>query len=99
RRAAVLIAALSIATAGILTRATVGPINAAARTDVRILVGAPSSFDPAAQSDATPPAITPQLSETLAAYDAALQLQPALAQGWDVADDGRSVVFHLRPNL
>jgi ABC-type oligopeptide transport system substrate-binding subunit len=99
RRAGVILAALSLAAAGILVRAGSGPMHAAARNDVRILVGAPSSFDPAAQSDAATAAITAQLYETLTAYDATLQLQPALAQSWNVAEDGRSVVFHLRPNL
>jgi oligopeptide transport system substrate-binding protein len=76
-----------------------GTASAAGRTDVRILVQAPSGFDPAAQSDAATAAVTAQLYETLTAYDAALQLQPALARSWDVAADGRRVVFHLRPGL
>ena len=75
------------------------PIRAAARDDVRILVGEPATFDPAAQSDATTAAITAQLHETLTTYDAALQLQPALAQSWDVAPDGQRVTFHLREGL
>ena len=75
------------------------PARAATRDDVRILVGEPSSFDPAAQADATTAAITAQLHETLTTYDAALQLQPALAASWDVAPDGQRVTFHLRDGL
>lgn len=67
--------------------------------EVRILVGAPSTFDPAAAGDVSTAAVTAQLYETLTVYDASRVLQPALAASWDVAADGRSVVFHLRPNL
>jgi oligopeptide transport system substrate-binding protein len=75
------------------------PSRAAARQEVRILVGQPATFDPAAQADATTAAITAQLHETLTVYDAALQLQPALAGSWEVATDGRKVTFHLRDGL
>jgi oligopeptide transport system substrate-binding protein len=75
------------------------PTSAAARDEVRILAGAPATFDPAAQADATTAAITAQIHETLTVYDAALQLQPALARSWDVATDGQQVTFHLRDGL
>ena len=75
------------------------PTRAAVPDEVRILVEAPGTFDPAAQSNAATAAITAQLHETLTAYDATLTLQPALAASWEVLDDGRRVVFHLRPDL
>lgn len=75
------------------------PTLAADPSEVRILVGEPSTFDPAAQGSVTDAAVSAQLHETLTAYDGALQLQPALAASWDVAADGRSVVFHLREGL
>ena len=78
---------------------TVFPARAADPGEVRILAGEPATFDPAGQGDITTAAVTAQLHETLTTYDAALQLQPALAASWDVADDGRQVVFHLRPDL
>ena len=99
RRAGLVALALAIGLGAWLTHGSAGPAKAAARSDLRILVGSPSSFDPAAQSDAATAAITAQLYETLTAYDTALQLQPALAASWEVAADGRRVVFHLRPNL
>jgi oligopeptide transport system substrate-binding protein len=83
----------------VLTGGGAAPARAAARTDLKILVQEPSTFDPAAQGDAADAAITAQLYETLTAYDAGRQLQPALARSWDVAADGRHVTFHLRPNL
>jgi oligopeptide transport system substrate-binding protein len=69
------------------------------RGEVRILVGAPVSLDPARQGDANSAAIGTQLFETVTAFDAGLTLRPALAASWDVTDDGRQVVFHLRPGL
>jgi oligopeptide transport system substrate-binding protein len=90
---------LALVISALLAQAGAGPTRAAARNDLRIFVQAPSTFDPAAQSDSATAAITAQLYETLTAYDASLQLQPALAASWDVAADGRRVVFHLRPGL
>jgi oligopeptide transport system substrate-binding protein len=66
---------------------------------VRILSGAPTTLDPAAQGDAGSAAITAQLFESLTAFDADLQVRPALAESWRFADGGRQVTFHLRPNL
>lgn len=78
---------------------TPGPVAALDRNEVRIFSGEPGTFDPAAAGDATTAAVVAQLYETLTTYDTSLTLQPALAAGWDVAADGRSVVFHLRPGL
>ena len=94
-----MLAAFALGVATVLAQASAGPARAVDRSDVRILVQQPSTFDPAAQSDSATAAITAQLYETLTAYDAALQLQPALAARWDVAEDGKHVVFHLRSGL
>jgi ABC-type oligopeptide transport system substrate-binding subunit len=98
RGAGAILTALALVALGFLGRGAT-PAAAVDRADVRILVGEPSTFDPAAQSDSNTAAITAQLYETLTSYDVALQLQPALAASWDVATDGRSVTFHLRPGL
>ena len=71
----------------------------AADDRVRIFIGAADSLDPATQGDITSAAISAQLFETLTAIDAALQTRPALAASWEFRDGGRTVVFHLRPNL
>ncbi len=71
----------------------------AGRDEVRILASEPSTYDPAAAGDVATAAVTAQLHETLTAFDEGLALQPALARSWDVAADGTSVVFHLRPDL
>ena len=98
RRAGAVLGALAVVVAILLVRplATVGAVDP---NEVRILVQSPGTLDPAAQGDAATAAITAQLYETLTTYDSALTLQPALARSWDVAPDGRSVVFHLRPGL
>jgi len=66
---------------------------------VRILGGEPATIDPAAIGDSTSAGVAAQLFESLTSYDADLHLQPALAAGWTIADDGRRIVFHLRPGL
>jgi peptide/nickel transport system substrate-binding protein/glutathione transport system substrate-binding protein len=98
RRLWALVGSLGVVAAVLLARAP-GAVQAVDRDEVRILVSEPRTFDPAAAGDATTAAVTAQLYETLTTYDAALTLQPALAASWDVAPDGRSVVFHLRPDL
>jgi oligopeptide transport system substrate-binding protein len=76
-----------------------GTAGAAPDRVVRILTGAPTTLDPAAQGDAGSAAITPQLFESLTSFDADLQVRPALAESWAFADGGRQVTFHLRQNL
>jgi ABC-type transport system substrate-binding protein len=66
---------------------------------VRILSGAPTTLDPAAQGDAGSAAVTAQLFESLTTFDADLQVRPALAESWQFADGARQVTFHLRPDL
>ena len=73
--------------------------QAAPRTDVTILQGAPTTFDPALQSDIGSAAFSAQLFESLTAFDLTLTLRPALAASWDISDSGQQIVFHLRPGL
>ena len=62
-------------------------------------MGEPATLDPVASGDAGSAAVIAQLFETLTAFDAELVLRPALAASWTFADDGRRVVFELRPDL
>ena len=71
----------------------------AAEGSVRIALEAPSDLDPARTGDAQSSAIISQLFETLTTFDESLELRPALAESWRVEDDGRRVVFRLRPDL
>jgi peptide/nickel transport system substrate-binding protein len=54
------------------------------------------------------PAFSGQLSEryalymiynTLVAYDKDFNIVPDLAASWDIGDDGKSITFHLQPNV
>lgn len=67
--------------------------------EARILLGEPTTLDPAATGDAGSAAFIGQLYETLTAFDDERNLQPALAESWKVEDDGRRMVFKLRPDL
>ncbi|HEY0444528.1 MAG TPA: peptide ABC transporter substrate-binding protein [Candidatus Limnocylindrales bacterium] len=72
---------------------------AAARDDVKILLGTPATVDPARQGDIGSAAVSAQLFETLTAFDPSLATQPALAASWDVQQGGRRIVFRLRNGL
>jgi oligopeptide transport system substrate-binding protein len=74
-------------------------VAAAAREDVKILVGAPSDLDPALQGDIASAVVGAQLFESLTAFDPGLVLRPALAESWEILDGGRRIVFHLRGGL
>jgi ABC-type transport system substrate-binding protein len=65
----------------------------------RILVGAPTTLDPARAGDASSSSVIAQLYETLTTFDEARQLQPALAASWQIAPDARRITFRLRPDL
>jgi len=73
--------------------------GAAGGDEVSLLFGEPNSLDPAIQSDVASAAYSAQLYESLTAFDPSLTLRPALAGSWDVGDDGRQIVFHLRDGL
>ena len=85
--------------AAILALSACTPASGAARDDVRILLGTPSTLDPATTGDAGSAAFIAQLFETLTTFDEQRELQPALAEGWRVEDEGRRIVFELRPDL
>ncbi|MDQ3410834.1 MAG: ABC transporter substrate-binding protein [Chloroflexota bacterium] len=40
-----------------------------------------------------------QLFDRLLTMDHELVVSPSLAEGWDIAEDGRSIAFHLRPGV
>jgi oligopeptide transport system substrate-binding protein len=93
---------ITVATAallGVLLGSGPATVAGAARDDIRIAQSVPATVDPAAQGDIESASVSAQLYETLTAFDPALKLQPALARSWDVQNDGRRVVFHLRDGL
>jgi oligopeptide transport system substrate-binding protein len=67
--------------------------------DVVVVAGAPLSWDPAAIADSNSAQMLTQVFDGLTVLDADSQVQPALAESWTVADDGRSIDFVLRDGL
>ncbi len=93
--AAILAGAALVWHSGVQTPTALG----AGRTSVSIVAGSPATLDPARAGDAGSSAIIAQLFESLTAFDAGLNLRPALAESWQVLDGGRTIVFRLRPDL
>lgn len=104
RRLAGIAFSVLVAASLLFARFAVAPSDrtaAAAPADgsVRILLGAAGTLDPAAQGDIASAAISAQIFEGLTAFDPELNVRPALAASWDLFDDGRRIVFHLRPDM
>ncbi|MGD8485786.1 MAG: peptide ABC transporter substrate-binding protein [Chloroflexota bacterium] len=70
-----------------------------AGADIVLAGGTPLSWDPAAISDGTSAQVLSQLYEGLTVLDAGSRVQPALAESWQVEDDGLRLVFQLRDDL
>ena len=70
-----------------------------ADADVVVAGAAPLSWDPAAISDSSSAQLLSQVFEGLTVLDATSTLRPALAESWEVEDEGRRVVFTLREGL
>lgn len=64
-----------------------------------ILLGEPTTMDPAAAGDAGSAAVIAQVFETLTSFDPELTLQPALAESWRVEEGGLRIVFVMRDGL
>jgi ABC-type transport system substrate-binding protein len=101
RRLAALIVAVAFIVTSTIPIGPPGPALAAeASTDeVRILGGGASTLDPAAAGDAGSSGVIAQLFEPLTAIDPSLTVRPALAERWELSDDGRGIVFQLRDGL
>jgi oligopeptide transport system substrate-binding protein len=79
-----------------------GPSETVAQDDtarLRIVGSAPFTWDPALAGDAGSASTLAQVFEGLTAFDADSHVQPALAAGWQVHDEGRQIVFTLRSGL
>jgi ABC-type transport system substrate-binding protein len=73
--------------------------DAGAKSSATLLIGDPTTLDPAAQGDLGSSIVISQLFEGLTAFDPGLNVRPALASSWEFLDGGRRIIFHLRPNL
>jgi ABC-type oligopeptide transport system substrate-binding subunit len=57
------------------------------------------TWDPAHQSDAGTASVLAQVYEGLTAFDAQSHVQPALAQAWNIDQNGQRITFQLRPDI
>lgn len=68
--------------------------------ELRVLIpGDPQSFDPNDLGDEMAQILGPSLFSTLLSLDTEGRLLPDLAASWEVADGGRTYVFHLRKGV
>ena len=58
-----------------------------------------SSLDPAFAKDQASIWVATQLFNGLVQLDKDLQVQPAIAKGWDISDDAKAYTFHLRTDV
>ena len=73
---------------------------ASAQTFVFGAQGEPVQFDPAVITDGISSRITRQVFDGLVKYKGATtEVEPALAEKWEVSPDGRVWTFRLRPNV
>jgi oligopeptide transport system substrate-binding protein len=73
---------------------------ARAETILRRIISADlTSIDPHLIGNEYETIVTSDLFEGLTVYGPDASIQPGAAERWDVAPDGRSYVFHLRPGL
>jgi len=66
---------------------------------LRITGGETYTWDPAAAGDASSAAVLAQVFEGLTTFDVNNEVRPALADRWQISDDGRQITFHLRPGI
>lgn len=69
------------------------------RNNALTMLGAdPPTLDPALASDITSTSYLVELFSTLVSFTPELELQPDLAERWEVTDGGKTYVFSLRDN-
>ncbi len=59
----------------------------------------PSTLDPALITDVVGGAISAKLFDGLVAFDSKGNVRPCIAESWEILDDGKTYVFHLRKRV
>ncbi len=78
---------------------TIVPAARPEGVDLVMAGAAPVAWDPARMGDARSASILAQVWEGLTALDSEARVQPALAQDWEVSNDGHRLTFMLRPGI
>lgn len=97
--AAALVAFVALGFVLVIAAAPGGTLAQEGTARLRIVGSAPFTWDPALAGDAGSASTLAQVFEGLTAFDADSHPRPALAAGWQVHDEGRQIVFTLRPGL
>jgi hypothetical protein len=85
--------ALAALMAGLATSAMAAPLTVC-------LEGAPETFNPQLTSNGTTATVLEQIYDGLVTVEpGGSQIVPALAERWDVSQDGRTYTFHLRKGV
>ena len=63
------------------------------------LASDPASVTLIGKTDLNSEIIGMRLTDALVQYDSSMQLQPLLAERWELSSDSRQLTFHLRPNV
>ena len=64
---------------------------------VEATIGDATTLIPMLASDSASASVAGQIFNGLVKYDKDLHVVGDLAEGWDVLDDGLTILFHLRP--
>lgn len=67
--------------------------------DARIGSSDVFTWDPALESDAGTASVLAQVYEGLTTFDAESNVQPALAESWNIDQNGQRITFQLRPDI
>jgi len=78
-------------------RASARPVPVDGGT-LRLAMEAPLTLDPSLSGSVYESLPVNQIFDGLVEIDASLGIRPALAQTWEISDDGRVYTFHLRPD-
>ena len=78
---------------------TPGQAQGSSSDSATLVVGEPTTLDPAAEGDLGSAVVISQVFEGVTAFDPGLNVRPALASSWETLDGGRRIVFHLRPGI
>lgn len=73
------------------------PVQVDKTHELQLTSGEPNSLDPALTDEGVEGVIGDVYSG-LVAMDTSMQIQPALAERWDVTPDGKTYTFHMRRN-
>jgi oligopeptide transport system substrate-binding protein len=76
-----------------------GALARPADSDLILAGRSPISWDPARISDAASAQVLSQIYEGLTVLDVDARVRPALAESWTIEDDGRRIIFELRPGI